>query len=63
MLGIGLIIFAALIAISQGFVAVGGPLVPELITDMPTFYDYDEITGDIMIDPVTGNPQTNGVSP
>ena len=59
MLGIGLIIFAALIAISQGFVAVGGPLVPELITDMPTFYDYDEITGDIIIDPVTGNPQTN----
>ena len=59
MLGIGLIIFAALIAISQGFVAVGGPLVPELITDMPTFYDYDEITGDIIIDPITGNPQTN----
>ncbi len=59
MLGIGLIIFAALIAISQGFVAVGGPLVPELITDMPTFYDYDDITGDIIIDPITGNPQTN----
>jgi hypothetical protein len=59
MLGIGLIIFAALIAISQGFVAVGGPLVPELITDMPTFYDYDETTGDIIIDPITGNPQTN----
>ena len=59
MLGIGLIIFAALIAISQGFVAVGGPLVPELVTDMPTFYDYDEITGDIIIDPITGNPQTN----
>jgi hypothetical protein len=59
MLGIGLIIFAALIAISQGFVAVGGPLVPQLITDMPTFYDYDKTTGDIILDPETGNPKTN----
>ena len=58
MLGIGLIIFAALIGISQVFVAVGGPLVPQLITDMPTFYDYDDITGEMILD-VDGNPQTN----
>ena len=58
MLGIGLIIFAALIGISQVFVAVGGPLVPQLITDMPTFYDYDDITGEMILDG-DGNPQTN----
>ena len=59
MLGIGLIIFAAIIAISQTFVVVGGPLVPELITSMPTFYDYNATTGDIIINATTGNPQTN----
>lgn len=37
MIGIAFIIFAALIGISQGFVEVGGLLVPELITDMPLF--------------------------
>ncbi len=58
MLGIGLLIFAALIGISQVFVEVGGPLVPQLITDMPTFYDYDEITGEMILDG-DGNPQTN----
>ena len=58
MLGIGLIIFAALIGISQVFVAVGGPLVPQLITDMPTFYDYDDVTGEMILDG-DGNPQTN----
>ena len=58
MLGIGLIIFAALIGISQVFVAVGGPLVPQLITDMPTFYDYDDVTGEMILD-IDGNPQTN----
>jgi len=59
LLGIGLIIFAAIIAISQTFVFVGGPLVPELITSMPTFYDYNATTGDIIINATTGNPQTN----
>lgn len=59
MLGIGLIIFAAIIAVSQIFVVVGGPLVPELITSMPTFYDYNATTGDIIINATTGNPQTN----
>ena len=58
MLGIGLIIFAALIGISQVFVVVGGPLVPQLITDMPTFYDYDDVTGEMILDG-DGNPQTN----
>jgi len=58
MLGIGLLIFAALIGISQVFVAVGGPLVPALITDMPTFYDYDDTTGEMILDG-DGNPQTN----
>jgi len=59
LLGIGLIIFAAIIAISQTFVFVGGPLVPELITSMPTFYDYNATTGDIIVNATTGNPQTN----
>ncbi len=58
MLGIGLLIFAALIGISQVFVEVGGPLVPQLITDMPTFYDYDETAGEMILDG-DGNPQTN----
>jgi len=58
MLAIGIIILAALITISQVVVAVGGPLVPQLITDMPTFFDYDDITGDMILDD-DGNPQTN----
>jgi len=58
MIGIAFIIFAALIGISQGFVEVGGLLVPELITDMPTFFDYDGITGDMILD-VDGNPAPN----
>jgi len=58
MIGIAFIIFAALIGISQGFVEVGGLLVPELLTDMPTFFDYDEITGDMILDG-DGNPAAN----
>jgi len=58
MIGIAFIIFAALIGISQGFVEVGGLLVPELITDMPTFFDYDGITGDMILDG-DGNPAAN----
>ncbi len=58
MIGIAFIIFAALIGISQGFVEVGGLLVPELITDMPTFFDYDETTGDMILDG-DGNPAPN----
>ena len=48
----------AMIAISQVFVAVGGPLVPELITDMPTLYEYDDITGEQLKDE-NGNALTN----
>jgi len=58
MIGIAFIIFAALIGISQGFVEVGGLLVPGLITDMPTFFDYDGITGDMILD-LDGNPAPN----
>ncbi len=58
MIGIAFIIFAALIGISQGFVEVGGLLVPELITDMPTFFDYDETTGEMILDG-SGNPAPN----
>ena len=58
MIGIAFIIFAALIGISQGFVEVGGLLVPQLITDMPTFFDYDETTGDMILDG-DGNPAAN----
>jgi len=58
MIGIAFIIFAALIGISQGFVEVGGLLVPGLITDMPTFFDYDGITGDMILG-VDGNPAPN----
>ena len=58
MIGIAIIIFAALIGISQAFVQIGGELVPELITDMPTFFDYDDITGDMILD-IDGNPATN----
>jgi len=58
MIGIAFIIFAALIGISQGFVEVGGLLVPGLITDMPTFFDYDDVTGDMILD-VDGNPASN----
>jgi hypothetical protein len=58
MIGIAFIIFAALIGISQGFVEVGGLLVPQLITDMPTFFDYDEVTGYMILDG-DGNPAAN----
>jgi len=58
MIGIAFIIFAALIGISQGFVEVGGLLVPNLITDMPTFFDYDDVTGNMILD-LDGNPAPN----
>ena len=58
MIGIAFIIFAALIGISQGFVEVGGLLVPQLITDMPTFFDYDDTTGEMILDG-DGNPASN----
>lgn len=48
MLGIGLIMFGAVVAISQVFVEVGGPLAPELLSGMPTFFDYDSDTGEIL---------------
>ena len=57
-MGIGIIMIGAMIAISQIFVAVGGPLVPELITDMPTLYEYDDITGEQLKDE-NGNALTN----
>jgi len=58
MLAIGLIIFTAVIVITQVVVAVGGPLIPQLITEMPRFFDYDGITGDLILD-ANGNPQSN----
>ena len=50
MLAIGIIILAALITISRVIVAVGGPLMPQLITEMPTSFDYDPDTGDMILD-------------
>lgn len=41
MLGMGVIAMAAMIAISQVFVTVGGPAVPDLLSDMPTLFDYE----------------------
>ena len=41
MLGMGILIFSSMIAISQLFVGIGGPLVPDLLADMPTIFDYD----------------------
>jgi len=58
MLAIGLIIFTAVIVITQVVVAVGGPLIPQLITEMPRFFDYDDTTGDLILD-ANGNPQSN----
>ena len=58
MLAIGLIIFTAVITLTQIVVAVGGPLIPQLITEMPRFFDYDGITGDLILD-ADGNPASN----
>ena len=58
MLAIGLIIFTAVIVITQVVVAVGGPLIPQLITEMPRFFDYDGTTGDLILD-ADGNPASN----
>ena len=58
MLAIGLIIFTAVIVITQVVVAVGGPLIPQLITEMPRFFDYDDVTGDLILD-ADGNPASN----
>ena len=58
MLAIGLIIFTAVIVITQVVVAVGGPLIPQLITEMPRFFDYDGTTGDLILD-TDGNPASN----
>ena len=41
MLGMGVIMLAAMIAVSQIFVTVGGPAVPDLLADMPTLFDYE----------------------
>ncbi len=40
MLGMGILIFSSMIAISQLFVGVGGPMVPDLLADMPTIFHY-----------------------
>ena len=58
MLAIGLIIFTAVIVLTQIVVAVGGPLIPQLITEMPRFFDYDDVTGDLILD-ASGNPASN----
>ena len=58
MLAIGLIIFTAVIVITQVVVAIGGPLIPQLITEMPRFFDYDGTTGDLILD-ADGNPASN----
>ena len=42
MLGMGILVFASMIAISQLFVTVGGPMVPDLLADMPTIFHYTE---------------------
>ena len=42
MLGMGVIMLAAMIAISQVFVTVGGPAVPDLLADMPTLFEYED---------------------
>ena len=42
MLGMGVIIFSSMIAISQLFVTIGGPMVPDLLADMPTLFHYAE---------------------
>ena len=40
MLGIGAIMLAAMIALSQLFVTIGGPMVPDLLAEMPTIFHY-----------------------
>jgi len=42
MLGMGIILFASMISISQMFVLVGGPLIPDLLANMPTIFHYTE---------------------
>ena len=42
MLGMGILVFASMIAISQLFVTIGGPLVPDLLADMPTLFHYTD---------------------
>ena len=42
MLGMGILIFASMIAISQLFVTVGGPMIPDLLADMPTIFQYND---------------------
>jgi len=58
MLALGLIIFTAVIVLTQLVVAIGGPLIPQLITEMPRFFDYDDVTGDLILDG-DGNPAAN----
>ena len=40
MLGMGILIFSSMIAISQMFVIMGGPMIPDLLADMPTIFHY-----------------------
>ena len=58
MLALGLIIFTAVIVLTQLVVTIGGPLIPQLVTEMPRFFDYDDVTGDLILDG-DGNPAAN----
>ena len=42
MLGMGILVFSSMIAISQLFVTIGGPMVPDLLADMPTIFHYTQ---------------------
>jgi len=50
--------FGAMIAVSQVIIYTGGPLVPELLSDMPKFYEYDGTTGEQLRDS-NGSPLQN----
>ena len=56
--GMGLIFIAGVIAVANVLVYAGGPMVPGLLSDMPTFYQYDEATGEQLRDG-HGNPLQN----
>ncbi len=58
MFGVGIIFLAGIIAVSNVVVYAGGPVVPKLLSDMPTFYQYDEETGEQLQDE-DGNPIPN----
>ena len=54
-----LAVISAIVVVSQTFVTLAGLQIPTILTDMPTFHEYDD-AGKLAIDSDTGEPKVTG---